>query len=109
MSFLNEILTAKNIDVFPRVRKKVRLKIRSFNPTYARRHSSSILFILGTEYSRDIFSIDPLYLNVLLRWLNTYKVCKIFRKTFKARQNATFNGGEGVGGFPVGIHSTILL
>ena len=67
MSFLNEILTANNIDVFPRVRKKVRLKIRSFNPTYARRHSSSILFILGTEYSRDIFSIDPLYLNVLLR------------------------------------------
>ena len=68
MSFLNEILTAKNIDVFPRVRKKVRLKIRSFNPTYARRHSSSILFIiLGTGYFRDIFSIDPLYLNVLLR------------------------------------------
>ena len=67
MSFLNEILTAKNIDVLPRVRKKVKLKIRSFNPTYARRHSSSILFLLETEYSRDIFSIDPLYLNVLLR------------------------------------------
>ena len=67
MSFLNEILTAKNIDVFPRVRKKVRLKIRSLNPTYARRQVSSILFILGTGYSKDIFSIDPLYLNVLLR------------------------------------------
>ena len=57
-------------------------------------------FILGTGYSRDIFSIDPLNLEGLRRWLNAYKVCKIFRKTFKARQNATSYGTEGVVVFP---------
>ena len=68
LSTLNEILTAKNIDVFPRARKKVRSKIRSsFNPTYARRQASSILFTLETGYSRNVFSIDTLYLNGLLR------------------------------------------